>query len=136
MKLASRLHYFSRVSELSYVFDREDGSLIWSPSLHTGQLFMTIAESLSRSTSTPTGFEMLAADWCKIHADAFSVFVSNVIVQGWHNRAFRELARGFVVTSIVLLEKLDKGTESQALAGQIGIEDSVLDPLRGAMFHL
>jgi Family of unknown function (DUF6086) len=73
--------------------------LIWSPALHSGQLFMAIAESLSRSNGTATGFEMLAADWCKIHADPFSIFVSDVIAKCWHNRALRELTRGFVVTS-------------------------------------
>lgn len=126
-----------RVSELSYVFDSEDGSSVWVPSLHTGELFVAVAESMSRSVRTPTGFKMLASDWCKIYAEPFSNFVSAVISEGWHNRSFRELIRGFVTTSIILLERMDKEADANALAARIGIEDlTLLDSLRAAMSHL
>ena len=79
----------------------------------------------------------LASDWCKIHAEPFREFVSAVVLEGWHNLPFRELTRGFLEASIVLLEKLEKGPEAQALAAQIGIEDqSFLESLRRAMSHL
>ena len=124
------------MSELSYVFDREDGSLIWGPALHTGQFFVAAAESLSSCTRFPTGIEMLAADWCRIHTQRFSAFVSAVIEDGWHNLAYRELIRGFVVISVVLLERLGEGTAAQALADRIGIEDSFLESMRRATSQL
>ena len=63
--------------------------------------------------------------------------MSAVVLEGWHNLPFRELTRGFLEASIVLLEKLEKGPEAQALAAQIGIEDqSFLESLRRAMSHL
>jgi hypothetical protein len=79
---------------------------------------------------------VLASDWYKIHAEPFSSFVSAIISKTWHNHAFRELIRGFVMTSIVLLERMDKEADANALAVQIGIESpAVLDPLRAAMTH-
>ncbi len=97
---------------------------------------MATAGNLSGFTRTPTGFEILAADWCKIHAELFSEFVSAVIEDVWHNRVFRELVRGFVAVSLVLLERLGETPLAQTLATRTGIEDSVLESLRSAMSQL
>jgi hypothetical protein len=59
-----------------------------------------------------------------------------VIEDGWHNLAYRELIRGFVVISVVLLERLGEGTAAQALADRIGIEDSFLESMRRATSQL
>jgi Family of unknown function (DUF6086) len=122
---------------MSYQFDREDGSSIWIPSRQTGELFVLLAESISGSIQFPTGLEMLASDWWRVHPNLFGSFVSAIVTERWENRSFRELIIGFTSTSIVLLERMGENAAAGAIAARTGLEDrAVLDPLRAAMTHI
>jgi hypothetical protein len=127
---------------MGYVFEDPDGIEVWLPNLIAGNLFVAVARCLAESFAAQTGLdqetglEELASDQYRVHPQAFSRFVAKVVDQTWRNTSLRELERGFVASSVILLEKLGMTGEAGALKGILNLEDQLsLERLRAAMSH-
>jgi hypothetical protein len=127
---------------MGYVFEDPDGVDVWLPNIITGKLFVEVARSLAESFAARTGLEQetgleeLASDQYRIHPQEFSQFVAKVVKQTWHNTSLRELERGFLASSVILIEKLGMTSEAEALERTLTLESPLsLEILRGAVTH-
>jgi Family of unknown function (DUF6086) len=119
---------------LSYVFDDQDGSEVWVPSLGVGRFFIAMADYLAERVGTATGLEKLAEDWYRIDSLAFAEFVDRLVKQTWDHSVYRELERGFVAILVLLLEKIGMTAEAEAYAEHLELENPLsLEALRGTM---
>jgi Family of unknown function (DUF6086) len=119
---------------LSYVFDDETGSSVWVAGFTLGRVFVAMADCLASSAGMATGLEKMAEDWYRISPATFSAFVDNVTKRLWHNSTHRELERGFIAISMVLLERLGMTAEAEAHAAHLDLESPLsLEALREGM---
>ncbi|HEY3471337.1 MAG TPA: DUF6086 family protein [Amycolatopsis sp.] len=93
---------------MSYVFD-VDGEVVWSPALRIGKLFMDMAGTLAADAGTDlaaAGFTMNASDYYYVDPVALGGFVRTLLAGSVvTNPVYKELARGFLVACLVLLER-------------------------------
>ena len=93
---------------MSCIFD-VDGEVVWSPALRIGQLFISIAQSLADAAKVDlaeAGFTMMASDYYYVDPQALATFVQGVLAGSVvKNPSYWELARGFVATCLVMLER-------------------------------
>ena len=127
---------------MGYTFEGPDGVDVWLPNIIAGKLFVAVARCLAESFAAQTGLELetgleeLASDQYRIHRQVFSQFVASVVKQTWHNTSLRELERGFVASSVILIDKLGMTSEAEALERTLNLESPLsLEILRGAMSH-
>ncbi|WP_439378093.1 DUF6086 family protein [Amycolatopsis lexingtonensis] len=93
---------------MSYVFD-VDGEVVWSPSLRIGKLFVSTAETLAGNAGiglADAGLTMMASDYYYVNPTALAAFVrSSLAGPVVANSVYAALARGFLVTSLVVLDR-------------------------------
>jgi hypothetical protein len=93
---------------VSYVFD-VDGEVVWSPALRIGKLFISMAGTLADNSGVDlasAGFTMMASDYYYVDPPALAGFVRTLLAGSVAaNPMYRELARGFLVTCLVLLDR-------------------------------
>ncbi|MFJ1763957.1 DUF6086 family protein [Amycolatopsis sp. NPDC088138] len=93
---------------MSYIFD-VDGQVVWSPALRVGHLFVTLADTLAGDAGVEpgaTGLEMMASDYYYVNPPVFAEFVRTLLASSVvTNEVYAELARGFLVTSLVVLDR-------------------------------
>jgi hypothetical protein len=127
---------------MGYVFEDPNGVGVWLPNIIAGKLFVDVARSLAESFAARTGLEQetgleeLASDQHRIHPQAFSQFVAKVVKRTWHNPTLQELERGFLASSVILIEKLGMAREAEALERTLYLESPLsLEMLRVTMSH-
>jgi hypothetical protein len=93
---------------MSYVFDVDD-EVVWSPSLTIGKLFITMVDAMTEGLDwgdQATGFTMMANDYYYVDPQALGVFVRGLLSSSVvYNPTYKELARGFIVACLVLLDR-------------------------------
>ncbi|MEV6877764.1 DUF6086 family protein [Amycolatopsis sp. NPDC051128] len=86
-----------------------DGEVVWSPALRIGQLFMSMAGTLADNAGVDlpaAGFTMMASDYYYVDPPALAGFVRTLLAGSVVTHSvYKELARGFVVACLVLLER-------------------------------
>jgi hypothetical protein len=93
---------------VSYVFAVGDDE-VWGPALRIGKLFMDIANLLASNVEfvdTPIGLTAMASDYYYVEPEVFAGFVRAILASSIaRNPTYRELARGFIVISLVILDR-------------------------------
>ncbi|WP_051969501.1 DUF6086 family protein [Kitasatospora azatica] len=90
---------------MSFIFDDLENETVWSPAVTAGELFVATANSLAGSYEVPTGLEARAADWYRVDGPIFKSFVREIAARTSQHPVLRELSRGFIATSLVILER-------------------------------
>ena len=119
-----------KIAGMSYIFDDPAGQTLWSPASNVGQLYVCVAQQLSESLNRPHGLVTLANDWFQVQPDVLTEFVVAVLEGTSHHLVYRDLVRGFVRTTLVLLRRsavgLDQVTSGYLTAGELSITE-ILD---------
>ena len=94
---------------MSYIFDADD-KVIWSPASHVGKLYVELADALSGLISVPHGFSPMANDYYEVESSQFHDFVEALTGEySDGHRVAQSLIRGFILTSRVLLDRMEDG---------------------------
>lgn len=82
---------------------------VWSPALNFGKLYVDMAASLAGNTEfsgLSTGLTPMASDFYRIDVDVFADFIRALLAGSVvRNSTYRELMRGFIVVSLVMLDR-------------------------------
>jgi Family of unknown function (DUF6086) len=91
---------------VSYIFDVGDET-VWSPALRVGELFVGQLRLAAISVKQETGLKAVASDMYEIDIEEFELFVRKMFNEysSSNNFIYRELLRGMLATSLVLLER-------------------------------
>lgn len=93
---------------MSYIFIIGDKQ-VWSPALNVGKLYVDMAASLAGNTEfsgLSTGLIPMASDFHRIDVDVFADFIRALLAGSVvKNSTCRELMRGFIVVSLVILDR-------------------------------
>ncbi|WP_410568879.1 DUF6086 family protein [Amycolatopsis sp. cmx-4-61] len=93
---------------MSYIFD-VDGEVVWSPALRIGKLFTTLVDVLAGDVDVEpraTGLTAMASDYYYVNPPVFAQFVRALLGSSvLANPVYAELARGFLVISLVVLDR-------------------------------
>ncbi|WP_290056216.1 DUF6086 family protein [Amycolatopsis solani] len=108
---------------MSYVFD-VDGEVVWSPALRIGKLFVSTAETLAGNAGVglaDAGLTMMASDYYYVNPAALAAFVRSSLAGSMVvNPVYAELSRGFLVVSLVVLDRCGVDmTPEQAAHGEL-----------------
>ena len=103
---------------MSYIFDVGEDT-IWSPSLRVGRLYVALADCMAAEDGQNTGLDAVADDMYQIDPPVFEDFVRTVYEDFFStdHRIYRELLRGWLSVSLVLMERagvrIEPETEEQ-----------------------
>ena len=91
---------------MSYIFDVGEDT-VWSPSLRVGKLYVTAIESVAKGLRRPTGLVAISEDMYQIDPTIFEAFVKDFLADflSTNHKVYRELVRGVLLPSLVLLER-------------------------------
>ena len=93
---------------MSYIFD-VDGEVVWSPGLRSGKLFIALADALAANAGIDpgaTGLTAMASDYYYVNPRVFAEFVRALLAgPAATNSVYAQLARGFLVTGLVVLDR-------------------------------
>jgi hypothetical protein len=99
---------------MSYIFMVGDEQ-VWSPALNIGKLYVDMAASLAGNTEfsgISTGLVPMASDFYRIDVDIFAGFVRALLAGSVvRNSTYRELMHGFIVVSLVILDRAGVSVE-------------------------
>ena len=99
---------------MSYIFEWS-GETLWSPALRVGKLYVTLADALADVVSVPHGLSAMASDFYVVDRDQLAEFIA--ALQAWLPRGHPvgdALLGGFLITSLVLLERMGTALEVDA----------------------
>ncbi|HEX6472183.1 MAG TPA: DUF6086 family protein [Streptosporangiaceae bacterium] len=91
---------------MSYIFDVGEDT-VWSPSLRVGRLYVAATRCLAAELDRPPGLVAVAEDMYQIDLAKFEIFVKDLFAafSSTNHRVYRELMRGVLLPSLVLLER-------------------------------
>ena len=105
---------------MSYIFEA-DGKIVWSPALHIGKLYVTIAGQLAEALQTDCGLAMMASDYWLIDPEQLEKFFGTLLKAGQLNHpVMRELTQGFTLITFVLLQRTgSSATQTDLMAAEL-----------------
>ncbi|MEU8232249.1 DUF6086 family protein [Actinoplanes sp. NPDC048967] len=104
---------------MSYIFDADD-RVVWSPASQVGKTYVGLADALSDAISVPHGLSPMASDYYEIGSSQFRTFVEALNSEySIGHRVAQGLIRGFVLTSLVLLDRMNNGMREQLDASTV-----------------
>jgi hypothetical protein len=91
---------------MGFIFDVGEDT-VWSPALRVGQLYIAATRCVAVELNRPTGLVAVAEDMYQIDLAKFEVFVKDLFAafSSTNHQVYRELVRGVLLPSLVLLER-------------------------------
>ncbi|MFI6370943.1 DUF6086 family protein [Streptomyces sp. NPDC050546] len=91
---------------MSYPFEFGEKTL-WDAGYHSGQLYASLAQGAAGFLDVPSGLTHTPQGGCAVDRDAFQAFVQRLYDRcaSTTSKVWWDLARGLLVTSLVLLDR-------------------------------
>ncbi len=103
---------------MSYIFEVGD-TTVWSPGLRVGALYTRMAECLAEWVGVSSGLSKMANDYYIVDAERFAAFIQALLTDPSSGHPiFNELTRGFIATSMVMLNRAGVSPHLPDASGQ------------------